>query len=340
MVTIKEIAKKANVSIAAVSMAINNKPGISKETSKRILDICTEMEYIPSSAAKSLKIQKSKTIGLLTGDISNPYFTDIIKGVEKAVQNHGYCVIICTTPPDSGVALKMIDSLVNKGIDGLFLNEIHGFDSSYVEKIQELKEKIPVFGNGADYRSLGISVVGNEENVQIEKLLTKLIAAGHTKIGCVGGTLNYSVTKSRAHVFKVCLEAYGLYNEDYVIYNGYSIEEGNVASMKLLIKNPEITAVMCMSDTIAIGTRQAAIDLNKRIPADLSLFGIDGIAFTQYFHPRLTTVDLNRYQVGYSGAERLIGLIEGRYNQTDPDICIDTHVIDGDTITQPNTTIV
>lgn len=336
LITIKDVAQMAGVSIATVSMALNRRKGISEPTAKKVFEAAERLGYTPSLAAKTLKTNRSGTLGLLIGDVTNPFFPDIIKGSETAARKRGYSLLICTLTVNNDDAVKNFDDLIARNVDGIFMSGVQKYSPAVMAKIKMAQEAgIKMMGFGKSYEPAGVPIVYNNEDAQIDSLLTRLVGYGHKQIGCIAGPADFWVTQSRLRVFRGCLEQFGVYHEALITHTSYSTEYGNAATMKLLIQHPEITALMCMADILAIGCCQAAKDLGRSIPGQLSLFSIDGIACTQYFSPKITTIDVNRYEVGYQAIERLIGAIEGDTAQIPPEqdqTYIDTSIIPGETI--------
>ena len=311
MATIKDIAKTAGVSTATVSMVLNGKDCISKKTRERVLTAARELSYIPSNAAKTLKTNKSRCIALFIGDIANPFFPEITKGVEEAAKKRDYSVIIYDLFGKNRDLIGQIDRAVSRHVDGLFLtggSEVSERERARLTELADQGIRVVTTNRAMEWGKFPVIRLDEEE--QVEGLLSKLVAYGHRHIACLSGYPGYWVSEIRDRIFKRVLEQYGLYRPEYVISGGFDFEDGREATLRLLREHPEVTAVMCVNDTLAIGCQAAARQIGRRIPEELSIFGIDGIRCMRYFYPEISTIDTHRYQCGYDGCMRLIDLIE------------------------------
>lgn len=339
MATIKDIAKAADVSIATVSMVLNGKDCITKKTKDKVMKAARELNYIPSLAAKTLKTNRSHTIALFAGDISNPFFPEIIKGVEAAAKMHDYSVIIYDLSGDNVNFINLIDRAVSQRVDGIFITGGDVVSEEVKEKLLSLKAAGIQVVTCNMFMDWGVfPIIKTDDRDAVDTLLSKLAAYGHKHIGCISGKKSSWVTERREMHFKQALEQYGLYHPEYVINEGFSIEDGKEAAKKLLTKYPEITAVMCINDTLAIGCHAGAKELGRRVPDELSIFGVDGIECLKYFSPEITTVDTHRYEYGFGGTERLIDLIadeSGERTELLEDMTFVCSVRKGDTVKPP-----
>lgn len=311
MATIKDIAKRADVSTATVSMVLNGKDCITRKTKEKVLAAARELNYIPSVAAKTLKTKRSHTIALFVGDIANPFFPEIIKGVEAAAKEQNYSVIIYDLSGNDRDFMEQIEKAASQKVDGFFI-------TGGTQISEEAKKRLlMIAGSGIRVVTCnrfmgceGIPLIVTSEDEQIEGLLSKLAALGHKHIGCISGYPDYWVAKRREEIYRRTLEQYGLYRPEYVVNGGFHIEDGSASAKRLLTEQPQITAVMCVNDTLAIGCNAAARELGRRVPEDLSIFGVDGVECLRYFSPQITTVDTHRYEYGYGGTVRLLKMIE------------------------------
>lgn len=311
MATIKDIAKLANVSTATVSMVLNGKDGITKKTREKVIAAAKTLEYVPSVAAKTLKTNRSYTIALFVGDITNPFFPEIIKGVEAAARERGYSVIIYNLSGHEPDYMKQIERAASQRVDGFFITGGTQIPKTVKERLLRIIDSgVKIVSSNIFMDWDGITLIKTTENEQIEALLSKLVAFGHNHIGCVSGYPEYWVAQERENVYRKVLQQYGVFHPEYIVNGGFYIEDGKNAAKKLLKSYPQISAIMCVNDTLAIGCNAAAIEMGREIPSELSIFGVDGIECLRYFKPELTTVDTHRYEYGYNGTMRLLDMIE------------------------------
>lgn len=338
MATIKDIARLANVSTATVSMVLNGKDGITKKTREKVMTAAKALEYIPSVAAKTLKTNRSYTIALFVGDITNPFFPEIIKGVEAAARERGYSVIIYNLSGHEPDYMKQIEKAASQRVDGFFITGSTQIPQSVKERLLRLiASGIKIVSSNRFMEWDGITLIKTTENEQIDALLSKLVAFGHKHIGCISGYPEYWVARGREEIYRRVLKQYKVFHPEYIVNGGFHFEDGKSAAKKLLTKYPQISAIMCVNDTLAIGCNAAALELGKKIPDDLSIFGVDGIECLRYFKPEITTVDTHRYEYGYEGTNRLLDMIEDDGEKTEnlnqPLIC-SCSIRSGDTVVE------
>lgn len=339
MATIKDVAKAANVSIATVSMVLNGKDCITQKTKEKVMEAVRELNYIPSIAAKTLKTNRSHILALFAGDISNPFFPEIIKGVEAAAKLHDYSVIIHDLSIDERDMELQMERASSQRVDGIFITGTNSISQRMKEKILAVKASgIRIVSCNRFMQWGEFPIIRTEEGDCVDTLLSKLVAHGHKHIGCISGFQGAWVSTQREGHFQRSLEQYSLYHPEYVVNGGFLIEDGRVAARKLLEQYPQITAIMCINDTLAIGCYKGATDMGRKVPETCSIFGIDGIECLKYFSPEITTVDTRRYEYGLEGTKRLIAMIEAdeeELKNLQEDMVFACTVRPGDTIMPP-----
>ncbi|KNF09745.1 ribose operon repressor [Gottschalkia purinilytica] len=310
-VTIKDIAKLANVSTTTVSRVINNKyEGVGEETRKRILDLVKELGYQPNALARSLVTKRTSSIGLIIPDIINPFFPDLARGVEDIASKEGYSVILCNTDDDPDKEKKYISLLNEKRVDGIIFT---GASTHSHEHILELiKSGVPVIlmDRRIDYENtFGVFIENFKGGYDATNYL---ISLGHKKIGCITGPLNTKESEERFNGYKKALKEAGIdFNEDLVIESNYKITGGADAATELLEKQ-NVTAIFAFNDMMAYGVYKAAKLLGLKIPDDISVIGFDDVQISQILEPELTTVKQPIYDMGAESAKMLITRIKGK----------------------------
>jgi LacI family transcriptional regulator len=309
-VTIKDIAKKTNVSIATVSRVMNNKnEGASEETRRRITEAIKELGYQPNALARGLVTRKTKTIGLIIPDIANPFFPDIARGVEDCANKHGYSVFLCNTDDSLVKESQYIRALEEKCVDGIV------FTSNSIPKQEHIIELIR---NGIPVVLLDrwVEVEGGY-GVFLDNLKGGYIAArhlielGHRRIACIAGPLHSKTAKDRLEGYKKALLEEELPIDESIIVEGnYKINSGFNAAEKLMDKG--ITGIIAFNDLMAYGACNAIKAKGYRIPEDISVIGFDDIIMSQMMEPQLTTIKQPSYEMGTAAIKMLIKLIEGK----------------------------
>ncbi|WP_029688180.1 LacI family DNA-binding transcriptional regulator [Thermoanaerobacter sp. A7A] len=309
-VTIKDIAKLANVSITTVSRVINNKSeGVSEETRNRILQLVKELGYQPNAIARGLVTKKTKTIGLIIPDISNPFFPDIARGVEDSAHIYGYNVFLCNTDDNLEKESEYINALKEKYVDGII------FTSSSIPKHEHIMElvksgiPIVIMDRRVDSEDIYGVFLDNYEGGYIA---TKhLIDLGHKKIGCITGPLYISNAIERLEGYKRALVDNEIEVDNRLIFEGdYKINSGIIGAEKLL--EHEVTAIFASNDLMAYGAYKAIRSYGYQIPDDISIVGFDDIQLSQILEPQLTTIRQPAYDMGLTAARMLIKLVEGK----------------------------
>ncbi|MCK9005761.1 substrate-binding domain-containing protein [Haemophilus influenzae] len=307
MATMKDIARLAQVSTSTVSHVINGSRFVSDEIREKVMRIVAELNYTPSAVARSLKVRETKTIGLLVTATNNPFFAEVMAGVEQYCQQHQYNLIIAATGGDAKRLQQNLQTLMHKQVDGLLL--MCG-DSRFQADI-ELAISLPLVVMDWWFTELNADKI-LENSALGGYLATKaLIDAGHRKIGIITGNLKKSVAQNRLQGYKNALsEAKIALNPHWVIESHFDFEGGVLGIQSLLTQSSRPTAVFCCSDTIAVGAYQAIQQQGLRIPQDLSIMGYDDIELARYLSPPLSTICQPKAELGKLAVEALLQRIK------------------------------
>ena len=304
-ITIKEIAKEANVSIATVSMVINKKDqNITEVTRNRVLEVVKKHNYIPNAMAGSLVTQRTHIIGLVLPDITNPFFPGIARGAEDKANEKGYSIIFCNTDDKLEVQEKYIESLTKKMADGIIIAH-----SSNSEKMSEILErcKVPIILIDRDFDSENICgkvLVNNSRGAHMA--VSYLIEQGYKKIAYLSGPLKTRTAYERLEGYKKALgDNKTQFNEKLVKFGDYRIEWGRNGISELLREKEDFDAIFCGNDLIAIGAMMELKEKGYLIPEDIGVMGYDDIYMASLVEPSLTTVRQPNYQMGYKAMELL-----------------------------------
>lgn len=310
MVSLKEIAKKCNVSVASVSKALNGYPDIGEETRNMIIKTASEMGYLPNSSAIALKTKKSHNLGVLFADdaangLTHDYFNHILEGFKKEAEARGYDITF-TSKNISGMKMNYYEHCRYRGVDGVLV----ACEDFFHEEIRTLvKGDIPIvtIDHVFDGR---IAVVSN--NTQgMEELVSYVYSRGHRKIAYVHGT-DSSVTRNRKNSFFRTCQRLGIHvPDDYVIEAPYRDADraAEATAVLLSLKNPP-TCILYPDDYAAIGGVNEIRERGLRVPEDISVVGYDGITIARILEPKLTTLCQDTAAMGKMAAEKLIDLIE------------------------------
>lgn len=309
-VTIKEIAKEAEVSTATVSMILNNKDkSISEATRNKVLEIARNRNYIPNTMARSLVTRQTRTIGLIMPDIVNPFFPEIARGAEDRASLSRYSIIYCNTDDNLTREDAYIDILTEKMVDGIIFT--HSADrEGDADRFKSCR--VPIILIDRDYdipNVIGKVLVDNTKASYTG--VNYLLDQGYRKIAYIAGSIHTRTARDRLEGYKKALAERQLeYREEYVKIGEYKSQWGAEAAKAFLDEKVDFDAVFCGNDLIAIGAVKALKEAGYKVPEDIGVMGFDDIYMAGMVEPALTTIKQPNYEMGYRAAELLINAME------------------------------
>ncbi|MCX7904041.1 MAG: LacI family transcriptional regulator [Caloramator sp.] len=315
-VTIKDVAKKAGVSVSTVSRAFNNYSDINPETRDNILKIAEELGYRPNIMAKSLSSNKNFRLGMLvedydlTGGMLNPLVFQLVMSFKNAADKQGFETVLLSTSTDMQKSQKLSKLYLEKQLDGAFIMGLKLTDEYYKE-LMEFSQPCVLYDIYINNPNIGCVGV---DNVKGAFLATEyLIKLGHKKIAMINGHKDAFVSYERLDGYFLALNRYGLkIQQDLVVYADFTDQGAAKAVEELIRKHKDITAIFCASDLMAIGAMNALNNLGYSIPEDISIVGFDDLYLAQISKPKLTTIRQDTFSIGESAANILINLISGQ----------------------------
>ena len=312
----RDVARAAGVSVNTVSRALAGKPDVSPETRARVLEVAERLGYRPNKLAQGLRSNKTFTIGVIVTDIANPFFAELVKGVEEAARQNGYSIILEDTSESPEQEARAIEVMLSQRVDGLLLTPVQ----SQVEVVKEvLKSKIPLVLMGRYFPDLEAPYVVSDDFQGAILATEHLIELGHRDIAHVAGPLHISSAQDRLSGYRQALQEHGIpAREGFVLAGAVTLRDGYEAGRELLKLDPLPTAVFAYSDLVAIGLMQALMEEEVEIPGDVSLVGYDGIEFSAYTKVPLTTVRIPKRTLGQQAVEMLLKILRDGYL---PDKC-------------------
>lgn len=309
MVTVHDVARHAGVSIATVSRALNGRSRISAETRERVLEIASSLGYQPNDLARSLAGMATQTIALLLPDITNPFFPELVKGVQTLADERGHLLLLCHNADDGAKARADIAMLRRKKVDGILLvaGTLRG------RGIAEATSGVPTVVLDRRVPGLRSDLVTVDHRAGARLAVEHLLGLGHRRIAHVTGPSGVSSSKERLTGWEAALRAAGIEPDSGLVVRGDFLEDGGYAAgHALLERGVEFTAAFAANDLTAIGLMTSLTEAGLRVPADVSVVGFDGIHLAAYTAPPLTTVAQPIFDLGRRAAELLLErLIDG-----------------------------
>ncbi|HCM0815806.1 TPA: substrate-binding domain-containing protein [Vibrio parahaemolyticus] len=315
MATMKDIAKLAGVSTSTVSHVINKTRFVSEEISERVNNAAKELNYYaPSALARSLKVNRTKTIGMLVTTSTNPFFGEVVKGVERSCYHKGYSLILCNTEGDNERMRQSINTLLQKRVDGLILmcSSLEGERIDVFERYPDIPVVVMDWGP-----MLFTSDKIQDNSLRGGYLAAKyLIDCGHTEIGCITGPLIKHQAQMRYEGYKRAMNEAGLeFNANWIIESDFECEGGYQAFKKMAERGTLPSSIFVSNDMMAMGVINAANELGIKVPDDLSVIGYDDIHIAKFMSPSLTTIHQPKYRLGQAAVETLVRRLDDKSNE-------------------------
>ncbi len=312
--TIRDVAAAAGVSVASVSRVVNGSNGVSERVRDRVLAAVAELGYRPNRAARSLRTRAAAVIGLIISDITNPFFTSMVRGVEDAAQAAGFSVVLANADEDLAKELQYLEVAAAEQMAGVVLSPA----SSRHTSIDLLAERgIPIVTVDRRLRDAGVdSVTVNNQQAACDAT-THLIEQGCRQIGFVAGPSETTTAAGRLAGYQEALSAAGRdFQESLLAYGDYRVDGGRAATATLLELSEGIDGLFVSNNLMTIGALQALHERSLTIPGDVALVGFDDMSWSIGYRPSLSLVQQPTYEIGHQAATLLLKRIRG--DRSDP----------------------
>ncbi|EOC1301228.1 ribose operon transcriptional repressor RbsR [Cronobacter dublinensis] len=305
MATMKDVARLAGVSTSTVSHVINKDRFVSDAIRVRVEDAVRTLNYAPSALARSLKLNQTRTIGMLITASSNPFYSELVRGVERSCFERGYSLVLCNTEGDEQRMNRNLETLLQKRVDGLLLlcTETHQPSPAIMTRYPAIPTVM------MDWSPFD----GDSDVIQDNSLLggdiatRHLIEKGFTRIACVTGPLDKTPARLRLEGYRAAMQRAGLaVPEGYEVIGDFEFGGGLRAMQSLLALPEPPQAVFMGNDAMAFGAYQALYQAGLRIPQDIALVGYDDIELARYMTPPLTTIHQPKDELGELAIDVLI----------------------------------
>jgi LacI family transcriptional regulator len=306
MVKIIDVARRAGVSVGSVSRVINEHPTVTPVTRERVELAIHELGYVPNAIAGSLRTRRSKTIGLIIPDVTNPFFSELSLHVERSAAAAGYNVILGNSDNSVDQETHYLRAFAVRRVDGIIF-----VPANEISRSAEIA--IPVVG--VDREVGGHPFVASDNRAGAKSAVEYLHSLGHHLIACVAGPRNLPNAQERRIGYEdialPILRSAGVDPSLYIAFADFSYDSGYAATRRLMEVAPRPTAIFASSDQQAIGGLRAAADLGLAVPGDLSIVGFDDIPLADLVMPRLTTVGQPVAKIGVLAIQLLLDLFSG-----------------------------
>lgn len=291
MANIKDVAKRAGVSITTVSRVINNIDPVNPDTRLAVERAMEELNYVPNQLARGMRTKSTQTIGIVIPEFINSFYHELFQYIEEQAALIGYTVLVCSTREHTDQGIEQIRDLISRRIDGIILCTYRG-DEKMITYLEEAAKRIPVIfldNLGHDYQ---VHTIYTDGFGAMEKMVCHLSELGYRDIAFIKGLDQYPVANDRFAGFKAGMERKGvILDQKYIFKGNYSIESGYGAAKYYVEEcNKPPDAIIAASDLMAIGAMNYLLSWGMKIPQDIAIAGYDDISLARLMIPSLTTI--------------------------------------------------
>ncbi|MGA2652161.1 MAG: LacI family DNA-binding transcriptional regulator [Terracidiphilus sp.] len=307
-ISIRDVARRAGVSIATVSRAVNRIPTVDPELAKRVWKAIDEVGYFPNTQARALVSGRSHMLGLIVSEITNPFFPELVQEFENLAVAQGYEVLIGSTNYEPARTESLIRRMLQRSVDGVAVMTF-GIEEELVQKLVEREFPLVFVDAGPDLPNIRVLKVNYGEGIR--QAVQHLAALGHRRIAFITGPLRLRSAIARRAAFLKSTSELGLTIPAAHIVEGTHTMEGGILAMEQLASHGELpTAVMCSNDMTAIGALHALFRTSRNVPREISVVGFDDIHLAQFMLPPLTTIQMSCKDLAAAAVEALRAGIE------------------------------
>lgn len=323
-VTITQIARECGISIATVSRVLNGSESVAPETRQRVESVIQKYNFSPNAFARSLISRQSMTLGVITPDITNPYFSAMFTEIERSAISAGYSVILCNTcfSSDSHGGSQQqneesyFQMMIDKKVDGVLVIggqiDLMQVCDGYRNALQHLGSSVPVVVIGRPLDDIDCLFIERETGSGVITAVNYLASLGHKHIAFAGGEEGVVITKTRVKAYQSTLTVLGLpHTEDLISLTDYYAPDGYQAAARLLDRKTHFTAMIAINDSVAVGAIRALADRGISVPQDIAMISCDQFPSADYLVPRLTSIDQHNEMFGSMVIQTLLCAVKG-----------------------------
>ncbi|PMC35938.1 LacI family transcriptional regulator [Bacillus sp. UMB0899] len=303
-VTLQQVAKHAGVSRATASLVVRNSSSISDKTKKKVLASIHELGYVYDRVAANLRSQRSSTVGIIITDIGNTFFSDLLKGINRTLEEHGYTVLLGTTYDSEDKQDRLLSTMLEHRVGGIILCPTSDTSKETMERLEKMD--LPLVLAVRELIGLNTDYVGVNYRDGALMAVNHLIMKGHKKIAFLGGRKESSAWKQRLDGYLLAFQQAGLEVDESLFISSSPTREGGIAALhKLLLKGDTPSAVFCFNDLVALGVMYAIQNVGLTPGKDIAVVGFDNIPESTITNPPLTTISSFAHQIGSNAAQLL-----------------------------------
>ncbi|MBR0173248.1 MAG: LacI family DNA-binding transcriptional regulator [Lachnospiraceae bacterium] len=331
--TIKDVANRADVSIATVSRVINHVGRVKPHLRDRVMKAAQELHYVPNNVARSLKSYRTASIAYVISNISDPFFTTIARGIENYIQESGYNLILCSTGHSREREAEQLKLLVEKKVDGIIINT-SGFND---DMICEISRQLPVVLSNRRIDSPGFvgDFVDTDNVGSAYELTRRLLHRGYSRIGIINGPLHVSTTKERFRGFCMAMSEAGITVDENYIYRyneNFSEQSGYNGAKYLLSLDPPPQALMICSSALAFGAMQYFTEAGISVPDELSFVCLGDLIHRDLLRSIPTVASVNLMDMGNKMGELLLERVQSESFIPNREIRFSSTYLDGNSV--------
>jgi LacI family transcriptional regulator len=313
-ISIEDIARRAGVSHTTVSRALRDSPLISPEVREEIKRLAREMNYVPNAIAQSLQNQRTNTIGVVVTSIADPFYAEVVEGIEQVARSAGLSVLLSASHRDVEQEIAAIDNFYRRRVDGILVADSR-ISKQHTKQLAQIAVPTVLINSQAEEQSEMFHSVAVDDCLGARLAVEHLVSLGHTSIGYIGVGNRSRSNQQRLEGYRMALTEANLpLIDDWVVISDEDytktsdVDTGQQMLSKLLAAR--VTSIFCYNDMVAVGALLTCQELSISVPQDLSLVGFDGIALSRYVTPPLTTIRQPMLEIGCHAAQMLLDLLQ------------------------------
>lgn len=303
-VTIRDVARESGLSVASVSRALSGSRPVTPAVARLADDVARRLGYRPDHVAQSLSTGRTATVGLVLPDISSPFFPALAGAIEKTLRMSGLTMLLMSTENDPEWEKKCVADLVARRIDGLLISPSHRFRSR--PTIEDAMGRVPVVQVDR-YASTRAHTVVTDATATIQLVLQHMTQQGYRRFAFVGAKSSASSASARSRAYRRLIPPIDPQGAGRTVIGEFTVDFGRRSAEYVFAHWPDVDAVVCANDLIALGFIQAAIGLGRGVPGDVAVSGCDDTFFSTVSHPTITSVVQPVWDIARKALDLLVG---------------------------------